>query len=31
VWIVCGTTALVAAVALLFVPKAAFSDAARES
>ncbi|PKQ30915.1 MAG: MFS transporter [Actinobacteria bacterium HGW-Actinobacteria-2] len=28
VWIVCGTTALVAAVALLFVPKTAFSDAA---
>ncbi|MFN8137377.1 MAG: MFS transporter [Propionicimonas sp.] len=26
VWVVCGVTALVAAVALLFVPRAAFSD-----
>ncbi len=31
VWIVCGGTALVAAVALLFVPKTAFSDAAAAS
>ena len=31
VWVVCGATALAAAVLLLFVPKTAFTDAGREA